>query len=56
MGTTSYAASAWPVLPNDPNVTGVLSAQYPALITQVSEFKIAKIQSSRPFTHTPNAG
>jgi len=25
-------ASAWPVLPNDPNVTGVLSAQYPAPI------------------------
>ena len=26
------------------------------IITQVSEFKIAKIQSIQPFTHTPNAG
>lgn len=26
------------------------------LIIQVSEFKMENIQSSRPFTHTPNAG
>ena len=35
---------------------GKVYPSMPFLVTQVSEFKIAQIQSRRPFTHTPNAG